>query len=944
MACVEGQQCDPRATKKGRNCGSNAAYSYFVSFIFFCSFLMLNLFVAVIMDNFDYLTRDSSILGAHHLDEFIRVWSEYDPHASGYIHFTEMYDMLRNMAPPLGFGNKCPSRLAFKKLIRMNMPINEAGKVNFTTTLFALIRENLSIKMRPADEMDQADRELRVTLLKLWPLRAKKMIDKLIPPRVELNEGNLTVGKIYAGLLIHENWKTTRFGQKPGAGGLSGSSLIARLMGAVRNKRSSLEASEGSGGQRGSRLSSIATGTGVPGTGANDLGAQYLNPKSDGSFTADRQGSFRYLRRVSARRQRRLVMMDAQRFEDESSGASPKDSAKLKRKTQYQQHQYEVASNMTTARQDNLGRPLPLIKFEDTGVGGVPPGDMPPISALPTVCCQSGTSSSANDKLAEAVTDIIGFVREGSFKRRRRVSARRRAGASSGGAIPATPSSAGTSAYKQFSYPSNSTTNHHGVHCDRGSHSPQPPPPSRAGPDEIAMDEQQRQRYYVSQQSSPLPAVNQQPRAPVAYGQLDPMILNSNQQLQSQKPVYSEPVQPLSTDEIDLLRDQESRPSHLAKIRAMRLSHQITEDSSGGGGGEGTSLSALETVQLQRQLSARRRYRSADAGQPMNRPNYMPHHTRKLLRGSTMDSPNMLLGLNHLQRQHPPSRPLANSLPRRMLPNLSELGVLLPMPCVAAQSVSQATKKLPHLSRLPPRDRQSLNYDMTGSSVTTGSVTNLAQRPRFSSMAEMSHSHTPQMMAIRALGKQYPQPSGSMSIVRSPQPPPNSGTQTLTDRRRAMMQTSASLDGSGYSVFASSRPTRHHPNQVSMLQVAADPATAAARGHITPKRHSLATSGVLSASQARLLSGQSIGSLKQMEASGSQHLLYQAGQQHPRIAAALSRFAQSTGVLTSVSATGGRRSLVAWPASGNTTTVTSVIRRPGVGASEVDERERDEWM
>ena len=42
---------------------------------------MLNLFVAVIMDNFDYLTRDSSILGAHHLDEFIRCWAEYDPAA-----------------------------------------------------------------------------------------------------------------------------------------------------------------------------------------------------------------------------------------------------------------------------------------------------------------------------------------------------------------------------------------------------------------------------------------------------------------------------------------------------------------------------------------------------------------------------------------------------------------------------------------------------------------------------------------------------------------------------------------------------------------------------------------------------------------------------------------------------------------------------------------------
>lgn len=59
-----------------------------------------------------------------------------------------MYDMLKNIDPPLGFGNKCPNRLAYKKLIRMNMPLDNEGKVNFTTTLFSLIRENLNIKMR----------------------------------------------------------------------------------------------------------------------------------------------------------------------------------------------------------------------------------------------------------------------------------------------------------------------------------------------------------------------------------------------------------------------------------------------------------------------------------------------------------------------------------------------------------------------------------------------------------------------------------------------------------------------------------------------------------------------------------------------------------------------------------------------------------------------------
>ena len=101
----------------------------------------------------------------------------------GRIYYTEMYDMLKNMDPPLGFGSKCPDRLAFKKLIRMNQPIDDEGMVHFTTTLFALIRENLNIKMRAAEEMDQADLELRTTIIKVWPYEGKEKIDLLVPPR-----------------------------------------------------------------------------------------------------------------------------------------------------------------------------------------------------------------------------------------------------------------------------------------------------------------------------------------------------------------------------------------------------------------------------------------------------------------------------------------------------------------------------------------------------------------------------------------------------------------------------------------------------------------------------------------------------------------------------------------------------------------------------------------
>ncbi|KAL3315654.1 Voltage-dependent N-type calcium channel subunit alpha-1B [Cichlidogyrus casuarinus] len=116
--------------------------------------------------------------------------------------------MLRKLEPPVGFGKKCPSRLAYRKLIRMNMPVDENGKVHFTTTLFALIRESLSIKMGPAELMDIKDAELRESIKVMWPLQAKKCLDLLIPPDSELTHERMTVGKIYAGKLILEAWQS----------------------------------------------------------------------------------------------------------------------------------------------------------------------------------------------------------------------------------------------------------------------------------------------------------------------------------------------------------------------------------------------------------------------------------------------------------------------------------------------------------------------------------------------------------------------------------------------------------------------------------------------------------------------------------------------------------------------------------------------------------------
>ncbi|NXI49911.1 CAC1B protein, partial [Chloroceryle aenea] len=209
LSCLSNRACDPLSGLTKKECGSDFAYFYFVSFIFLCSFLMLNLFVAVIMDNFEYLTRDSSILGPHHLDEFVRVWAEYDPAACCRIHYKDMYNLLRVIAPPLGLGKKCPHRVAYKRLVRMNMPISpEDLTVHFTSTLMALIRTALEIKLASGGvKQHQCDAELRKEISLVWPNLSQKTLDLLVPPH---KPDEMTVGKVYAALMIFDFYKQNK--------------------------------------------------------------------------------------------------------------------------------------------------------------------------------------------------------------------------------------------------------------------------------------------------------------------------------------------------------------------------------------------------------------------------------------------------------------------------------------------------------------------------------------------------------------------------------------------------------------------------------------------------------------------------------------------------------------------------------------------------------------
>ncbi|MCI4381151.1 hypothetical protein PGIGA_G00248440 [Pangasianodon gigas] len=208
LAALPGRRCDPESDyEPGEeySCGSNLSYLYFISFFALCAFLIINLFIAVIMDNFEYLTRDWTVLGTHHLDEFKRVWSDYDPEATGRIKHLEVVTMLRRIQPPLGFGKLCPHRVACRRLVTMNVPLHPDGTVSFNATLFALVRSSLKIKTE--GPIDKENEELRAIIKKIWKRTKPKLLDEVIPPPAG---EEVTAGKFYASFLIQDYFKKYR--------------------------------------------------------------------------------------------------------------------------------------------------------------------------------------------------------------------------------------------------------------------------------------------------------------------------------------------------------------------------------------------------------------------------------------------------------------------------------------------------------------------------------------------------------------------------------------------------------------------------------------------------------------------------------------------------------------------------------------------------------------
>lgn len=79
-------------------CGSDLSQGFFMLYVFWCSLILVNLFIAVTLQGFSDVQReDSCRITDFHIVKFVEVWSDIDPDGTGYIHISQAGQLMRSL-------------------------------------------------------------------------------------------------------------------------------------------------------------------------------------------------------------------------------------------------------------------------------------------------------------------------------------------------------------------------------------------------------------------------------------------------------------------------------------------------------------------------------------------------------------------------------------------------------------------------------------------------------------------------------------------------------------------------------------------------------------------------------------------------------------------------------------------------------------------------------
>ncbi|XP_034387847.1 sodium channel, voltage gated, type VIII, alpha subunit b isoform X4 [Cyclopterus lumpus] len=136
--------CDPLLENSGTpatgNCGNpSVGIFFFVMYIIISFLIVVNMYIAIILENFSVATEESADpLSEDDFETFYEIWEKFDPDASQFITYSKLSDFADALEHPLRIPN--PNTI---ELIAMDMPMVSGDRIHCLDILFAFTKRVL---------------------------------------------------------------------------------------------------------------------------------------------------------------------------------------------------------------------------------------------------------------------------------------------------------------------------------------------------------------------------------------------------------------------------------------------------------------------------------------------------------------------------------------------------------------------------------------------------------------------------------------------------------------------------------------------------------------------------------------------------------------------------------------------------------------------------------
>lgn len=129
----------PGSSVKG-DCGNPpVGIAFFVSYIIICFLVVVNMYIAVILENFSVATEESADpLSEDDFEMFYEVWEKFDPRATQFMEYNKLSDFADTLDPPLRIVK--PNKM---ELISMDLPMVSGERIHCLDILFAFTKRVL---------------------------------------------------------------------------------------------------------------------------------------------------------------------------------------------------------------------------------------------------------------------------------------------------------------------------------------------------------------------------------------------------------------------------------------------------------------------------------------------------------------------------------------------------------------------------------------------------------------------------------------------------------------------------------------------------------------------------------------------------------------------------------------------------------------------------------